>query len=161
MIVVSNTSPILNLAAINQLDVLHQLYDTILIPSAVYNEIVVAGSGKPGARNVTMANWIHIQPIIHVARASQLQEYLDIGESEAIVLADEQQADLLLIDEYKGRKVAAQYGVVYTGLLGILVVAKHRSVLPAVKPIMDDLIQIAGFWIGQPLYQRILNEVGE
>jgi uncharacterized protein len=161
MIVVSNTSPILNLATINQLDVLHQLYDTILIPPAVYDEIVVAGAGKPGSRQVRAATWIHVHPIINSASVSQLQDHLDSGESEAIVLADEQQADLLLIDEYKGRKIAAQYGVVYTGLLGLLVVAKHHNVVPAVKPLMDDLVQIAGFWISRQLYQRILHEVGE
>jgi hypothetical protein len=161
MIVVSDTSPIVNLATINYLDVLRQLYGTIRIPQAVYDEIVVAGAGKPGSAHVKAADWITVQPILNTARVAQLQNDLDAGEAEAIVLADEQQADLLLIDEQKGRIIAAQTGIVYTGLLGVLVVAKHQGVLPAIKPLLDDLVQTAGFWISQPLYQRILNAVGE
>jgi hypothetical protein len=161
MIVVSNTSPIINLATINHLYVLRQLYGIIGIPRSVYDEIVVAGAGKPGSESVKTADWIKVQNIVNIPLASQLQKVLDEGEAEAIVLAIEQHADLLLIDEQRGRMIASQYSLTYTGLLGALVVAKNRGIVPAIKPLMDELVRVAGFWLSQPLYQRILNAVGE
>ncbi len=161
MIVVSNTSPIINLAVIGHLDVLQNLYGTILIPQAVYDEIVVAGAGRPGAADVQAATWITVLPVQNRALVAQLQPDLDVGEAESIALAIEQQADLLLMDEQQGRSIAASYGVTYTGLLGVLLVAKKKGLLPAIKPLLDALRQNAGFWISDLLYQHVLNTAGE
>jgi predicted nucleic acid-binding protein len=83
------------------------------------------------------------------------------GQAEAIALAVELQADLLLLDERKGRVVASRLGLKSVGLLGALIEAKHRSLILAIKPIVDDLIATAGFWITQKLYEQVLHAAGE
>jgi predicted nucleic acid-binding protein len=86
---------------------------------------------------------------------------LDRGEAEAIALALELNADLLLIDERKGRVAASQLGIRVVGILGMLVEAKQRGFVSAIKPIVDDLIRQAGFWIRNDLYNRVLQSVNE
>lgn len=86
---------------------------------------------------------------------------LDPGESEAIALSVETKAELLLIDERKGRDVARQMGVDSIGLLGVLIEAKGRDVIQNVKPVLESLKRDAGFWISEELFDRVLREVGE
>nr|WP_254151202.1 DUF3368 domain-containing protein [Candidatus Chloroploca mongolica] len=119
------------------------------------------GAGKLGADLVREAAWITVRAVEQTNLVRQLHRHLDAGEAESIVLAQEQGAQLLLIDEQQGRRIAAQYGLVYTGLLGVLVAAKRQGILGAVTPLLDALRYEAGFWISQPLYDRIIDEVGE
>lgn len=161
MKVVSNTSPIINLAAINHLDVLRQVFGTIVIPQAVYHEIVVVGSGQPGADEVREANWIQVHAITNQPLITVLTLSLDQGEAEAIALAVEIQADLVLLDERMGRSVASHFGLKCIGLLGILIEAKRTGVLPAVKPVLDDLRSKAGFWVSPAPYDQVLQTVDE
>lgn len=161
MIVVSDTSPIINLAAIGRLDILATLYGQILIPDAVYMEIVLAGAGLPGADDVRAASWIETRSIADLTLASGLQLELDRGEAEAISLAVDTHADLLLMDERRGRKAAARIGVPVLGLLGVVVHAKRLGLLPAVRPILDALVSQAGFYIGDDLYRHVLTASGE
>ena len=162
MIVVSDTSPITNLAAVGLLDLLHQLYDRVIIPQAVYDEMASLNYSVPGALEVQTLSWIDIQPVSDLTRAKELQNQLDIGEAEAIILALELQADLLLIDERKGRKVAAQCGVKkINGLLGVLLEAKQKKLIPEIKPIVDALIDNQNFRISDRLYSRVLQVAGE
>jgi hypothetical protein len=134
MIVVSNTSPLVNLAAIGQLDLLKQLYGGIVIPQAVYAEIVIAGAGQPGAVEVKTLDWIKTRPVANRTAVASLQLELDAGEAEAILLAVELNAGLILLDERKGRRVALRLGLRPMGLLGALVEAKHKGSVVAVKP---------------------------
>lgn len=161
MIVVSNTSPLINLAAINHLNLLQKLYGKIVIPQAVYDEIVIEGAGQAGAEKVKKAAWIEVKPVANRPLVKSLETDLDLGEAEAVVLAVELNAELLLIDERKGRVVAGRLGVNYIGLLGILVKAKHDGLIPAVGPVMDSLRTKAGFWVSNKLYDHILQMTGE
>jgi hypothetical protein len=86
---------------------------------------------------------------------------LDDGEAEAIALAVESRADLILLDERKGRIVTSRLGLKFVGLLGVLIEAKHNGFVDSIKPIMDDLIKKAGFWISPQLYDHILQTTGE
>jgi predicted nucleic acid-binding protein len=81
---------------------------------------------------------------------------LDAGEANAIALALELQADDLLIDERLGRQEALRLGLSIIGILGILLVAKQKSLIPQVQPVMDALISQAGFRVSSQLYQRVL-----
>ena len=86
---------------------------------------------------------------------------MDWGEAEAIVLALECRADLLLVDERQARRTAKTAGLAVTGLLGVVARAKQAGLIERAKPIVDDLIQIARFWIGAELYREVLRELGE
>jgi len=159
--VVSHTSPIINLAAIGQLQLLKQLYSKIILPEAVRQEIVVKGIGQAGSAKIDESKWIEVKTISNHEFIQALQLELDKGESEAIGLALELRADLLLIDERKARLVANRFGIHYIGILGILIEAKQNGLIKAAKPFLDNLIAKAGFWISQGLYNRVLKEVGE
>jgi hypothetical protein len=161
VIVVSNTSPIINLAAIGQFDVLRQMYGSIQIPQAVYNEIVVRGQGQPGAAEVQAAAWMVVQPVASTAAVRQINPRLNPGEAEAISLAVAQQADLLLMDERQGRQAAAALGVSCTGLLGVLLAAKQRGFVVAIRPLLDALRTRAGFWISDAVYAHFIQVSGE
>ncbi|XWK88586.1 MAG: DUF3368 domain-containing protein [Phormidium sp.] len=164
MIVVSDTSPITNLAAIGQLDLLQRLYTCIIIPIAVYNEMVTVGKPVPGAIEVQTLPWIQTQVVADRQRAIAIresQENIDLGEAEAIALALELKADLLLIDERRGRIVATNYGLQVTGLLGVLVQAKRNNLIQRIKPVLDQLIEQADFRVSSQLYSTILQIAGE
>jgi predicted nucleic acid-binding protein len=91
----------------------------------------------------------------------ELRENLDPGEAEAIVLAIERGADLLLVDERRGRRTAAAAGLTVIGLLGVVILAKRSGLIDFAKPVLDELIQIARFWVGPELYAEVLSELGE
>ncbi len=161
MIVVSDTSALINLAAVGQLDLLRQLYGNVLIPTAVRAEILSGGPGAPGVLAVTTLPWVETRTATNALLIGALRQQLDAGEAEAIALASETKADLLLLDERHARQVAANLGVKVAGLIGVLLEAKHRRLLPAVKPVLDALIRQAGFWISHTLYNRTLQVAGE
>lgn len=161
MIVVSNTSPIINLACIGQLDILRQLYGAIAIPSSVYHEVAVTGIGEAGSREVQELDWIETKKITNRLQVVALQIELDKGEAEAIVLALELNAELLLLDERRGRAVATRLGLKSVGILGCLIDAKHAGLVHSIKPILDSLIVNAGFWVTESLYMRVLQAAGE
>jgi predicted nucleic acid-binding protein len=121
MIVISNTSPISNLAAIGHLELLQQLYSNIIIPPAVYQELIDSGDTDPATLAVQTQSWIQTQPVSDRVLLETLQSNLDPGEAEAITLAVEIHADRLIIDERRGRNEAIRLGLQVTGLLGISV----------------------------------------
>ena len=161
MIVVSDTSPINNLAAINQLHLLQQLYGTVLIPEAVYQELTDPDLPVAGAKEVQTFTWIQIRAVEDRTMLKALSSELDPGEAEAIVLALEMKAEQVLIDERRGRMIAARLNLHYTGILGVLVEAKSQGFISTVEPLLDDLINKAGFWVAEPLYKSVLRLVNE
>jgi len=161
VIVVSDTSPINNLAAIDQLHLLQQLYGTVLIPEAVYQELTDPDFPVAGAKEVQTFTWIQIRAIEDRTMLKALSSELDPGEAEAIVLALEMKAEQVLIDERRGRMIAARLNLHYTGILGVLVEAKSQGFISTVKPLLDDLINKAGFWVTEPLYKSVLRLVNE
>ncbi len=156
MIVVSNTSPLIALARAGRLDLLQAIHGEIIVPDAVFNEITVAGAGEPGAHEVVTTSWIKRQPALNRQLVNALGLDLDAGEAEAIALAMECQADLILLDERMGRHAAQRMGLKVTGTLGILIAAKDRGLLASVRPLLDALRADAGFWIGDALYDAVV-----
>ena len=161
MIVVSDTSPVLNLARIGRLELLPLLYDEVLIPSAVYEELTASKHDLPPGIDVALASWLIVATATNHKLVQELRENLDPGEAEAIVLAIERHADLLLVDERRGRRTAVAAGLAVTGLLGLVAKAKRTGLIDVAKPLLDDLIQIARFWIGPDLYAEVLTALGE
>jgi len=161
VIVVSNASPIMNLATVGQTNLLEQLYGGIFVPDAVFQELTAIGSARPDSTIPQALSRIATRSVANRSLVDSLLLELDVGEAEAIVLAVETRADLLLLDERRGRTVAARMGLKHIGLLGVLVEAKRKGLLSAVKPVLDDLIAKAGFWVANRLYARVLQEVGE
>ncbi|MEK7727231.1 MAG: DUF3368 domain-containing protein [candidate division KSB1 bacterium] len=161
MIVVSNTSPIINLAAVGELELLEKLYQKLLIPHAVYHEIVITGAGQPGAFEVQTFAWIEARAVIDKTLITALRSELDPGESEAIALAIETKANWLLLDERRGREVAARFGLKFVGLLGVLLEAKKKGLLAQVKPVLNALESKAAFRMKRELKARVLEAAGE
>lgn len=156
MIVVSDTSALSNLAIVNHLWLLEAIYQTVIIPDVVASELAVASN--PTISAILKLGWIQTQSLSNSPLADQLQleRGLDAGEANAIALALELQADDLLIDERLGRQEAARLGLSIIGILGILLVAKQKSLISQVQPVMDALINQAGFRVSPQLYQRVL-----
>lgn len=161
MIIVSNTSPISNLIIIGEIALLQQIYPKILIPPAVHSELTRLPLLQTTMTSLLDAGWLEIQASTNLQLLDILNQTLDPGEAEAIALAVELSANRLLIDERLGRSVATSYGLKLRGLLGILIYAKQQGLIPVLKPILDRLINQAGFRVSQALYDRALQEVGE
>jgi predicted nucleic acid-binding protein len=161
LIVVSDTSPILNLARIGRLELLPSLYGQVLIPVAVFDELTNSRRDLPPAINLASLPWLKVAAAKDQDRVRALREKLDPGEAEAIVLAVDSGADLLLVDERRARRIATAAGIAVTGLLGVVAEAKRAGLIDQAKPVLDELIQIARFWIGADLYAEVLLQLGE
>ena len=139
---------------------MQQLYGNIIIPPAVYQELINSGDAEPATLAVQTLDWIQTQPVSDRVLLETLQSNLDPGEAEAIALAVEINADRLIIDERRGRNEAIQLGLQVTGILGIALAAKQEGLIPLVQPILDDL-RANTFWIRDALYAEVLRLAGE
>jgi len=156
--VISNTTPILSLIKIGKLDILKELYGQIMIPEAVFNEMEV-GKDWLFYTDLSKIDWIRIEPIQQITSKLYLFD-LDAGEAEVIILAQEQKADLVIMDEIMGRRYAKQLGLKLTGTLGILLRAKEKGLIDDVAPLISNLIK-NGVWISPELIKVVLKKAGE
>jgi uncharacterized protein len=161
MVVVSDTSPISNLYVIGQLNLLHELYSYVVIPTAVFAELNRLSDFGYDIEEIVEAEWILRQMPEDSVAVSELARRLDLGESEAIVLIKELEAELLLIDERRGWKIANSLGIKTIGVLGILLLAKQKGLISYVRPLLDDLQDKAGFFIRGALRREVLKLAGE
>ena len=157
MTIVSDTSSISNLLQIGLIEVLHVLYGEITITPAVRRELYYLPEQE---KQIEQIDWIKVKAPQDQGMIVRLLEELDLGEAESIVLAIEEQAKYLIIDEYKGRMVADSYGIKVVGILGVLIQAKKKEIIPAVKPQIDKLIEI-GFRLDKKLIEKVLKGLGE
>lgn len=158
MIVISDTSVITNLIQLDQLILLRKLFGDIVLPQKVFDEL----SRLPKqAIILRRLKWVEVKSASNTKYFEKLCKILDAGEAEAIALAIELKADVLLIDERKGRRIAQENGILITGLLGVLLEAKTQNLLPQIKPILDKLVFEIGFRISTELYREILKKVNE
>ena len=161
MIVVSNTSPLTNLAAIGQFGLLYQLFGELHIADGVWYELNAGNCTWPGSAEVANASWIHRHEPSDQALIIALEGDLDRGEAETIALALELVSDVVLIDELEGRHAAQRQGLRVLGTLGVLLDAKAAGYLPAVRPQLEALHGRAGFYLSQPLYAHVLRLANE
>jgi predicted nucleic acid-binding protein len=163
MPVVSNTSPLLNLAIIGQLDLLPQQFAEVLIPPAVLTELKLQVD-FPGSASVHRAletQWLRVVELTDVHLSQALMLELDEGEAAAIALALELDIRQILMDERDGRTKAKALGLQPVGVLGILLRAKRDGALNSVERVAHALRQEAGFFIAEELLEAILVEAGE
>ena len=161
MIVVSNSSPLVALARIGRLTLLASFYKRILIPVEVQHEVTVAGRGLPGAEEVRNANWIEV-----ISRRAPVQpslaqacQNLGAGERAAILLAKSLEADLVLLDDWKARRVAQDAGLSVVGCLGILEAGARRGLVSDLRQVYIDLLR-HGIRFDIKLLQNSLARLG-
>jgi predicted nucleic acid-binding protein len=159
VILILDASALIVLARIGSLQLLRELADQIVIPDAVYEESVRQGQGKPGSSDIAHADWIVRQPALDQSAVMRLRRTLGQGEAEAIVLAQQIHA-VVVLDDAVARRMAKQEGCQVVGLIGLLTEAKQRGLIPAVKPLLDAM-RGAHFFIGNDLYATIMRQVGE
>ena len=161
MIVVADTSVILNLCRIQHEHLLQQLFKRVLIPTPVADEFKQLTKIQKWFSGLTLPNWIEILPAPKSVPVEVIQAELDAGEAAAIALFINQKADALLIDESLGRSVAAKLGIRTIGIIRILIEARDRKLISRVKALLERLEMEANFWIATDLRQQVLQMVGE
>jgi hypothetical protein len=163
MVAVSDTSAVSNLAFIGRLDLLRSQFQVIWIPEAVRQELGAIRSPEAKALidRAFHEGWLRCRPVGNSRLAAALANNLDQGEAEAIALATEIAADLLLIDEKEGRGFARQAGLPVRGVLGILIRGKATGDVDSVKTEIHSLRDRAGFFIDSALETEILRSIGE
>jgi hypothetical protein len=163
MRVVSNTSPVSNLAIIGRLDVLRGQFGVLNIPEAVWIELsrLEHAAGKWAIEKARADGWLTVSRLSDRALASVLTASLDLGESEAISLVVESGAELLLMDESAGRATARSLGIEITGTLGVLLKEKQAGRIPSLQVEVERLVSEAGFFVSGKVRATFLAAAGE
>ena len=161
MIVVSNTSPLTNLAAIGQFDLLRRVYGQLQIADGVGQELRAGGVRWPGYDEVSGAGWVRRHEVQNRVLVTSLRRDVDRGEAETIALGLELEAGLVLLDEKEGRHAAQRLGLRVLGVAGVLLEAKAEGFIPTVRPHLGALRQTAGFYLSDAVYQHALVLAGE
>lgn len=161
MIVVSNTSPLTSLAAIGHFELLRALYGEIHIANGVWEELNKGGRRHPGSHEVEIASWVQSHEVTDQPLVVALRRDLDRGEAETLALAIELKAEIVLLDEQEARHTATRLGLRALGVLGVLLQAKRLGIIEEVRSRLDALRHQAGFFLGERLYQQVLEQAGE
>lgn len=162
MIVVADSSVLISLSAIGQLNIIHARFpDGICLAPAVWREVVEQGQGRPGAKEVRAATWIKRFEFKDFVFAQYLQTGLDAGEAESIVLARELNAHLILLDERDARDIAKSLGFHVLGTIGLLIWAKQAGHTDSLKELLNTLRYTANFRFSDALYAFALHKVNE
>ena len=164
MIVVSDTTPLISLLKINRLDLLEKLYGSVLIPKAVFSELTSNKIYQSETDIISRSNFIECREVsnFQALKILQVVTTLDLGESEAIVLAQELNADVLLMDESKGRKVAQQLNIPLSGTLGVIVDSFDAELLTKIEVSEClDILQQSGRRISGHLINKVRDYINE
>ena len=156
--VVVNSTPLVAFFSIGRLDILRDLFHEIMIPPAVRDEFLSAE--KETRRKVLRdASWVRVVALENPNRAA-VYAGLDEGEAQVLVLAEEQNASLVLIDERKARRYAERLKLPLSGTLGVLLLAKEDGIISSVSPLLKA-IQDAGLYLHDELVEHVLKTAGE
>ena len=163
MVVVSDTSPLSNLAIIGRLALLREQFVEVWLPPAVARELAALKS--PSAQAILSAamrsGWLKEMPLPSSAPFPDGLRGLDAGETEALRLALSVAADGVLMDEKEGRQCATSLGIRTIGVLGVLIAAKHAGSIASLRDEIDRLRRDAGFFVDKALESQVLARVGE
>ncbi len=153
MIVVSNTTPIITLACVNQIDIFKYFFDKVYIPQAVYDEI--KSKRAYGYREIDN-DFFEVITIKDTFAQNILLNDLDLGEAQTIVLAKELNADIVLIDETIGYNIAKSQRLNVQRTLSFLIASKKKGYIDEVKPLLDEMID-KGRWISGKVYYDVFG----
>ena len=155
--VVSDTSPLLNLALVDRLDLLEAQFPDVTVPRQVWSELADGEDGLEALRELREDGVLRLVEVERSDLFVEIFHELDVGETAAICLAVERDADLVLLDERAGRRVARRHDLDVTGVIGILLRGARRGTVELEHEL--DALRDAGFWITDDLYSRVLSEV--
>lgn len=164
MVVIADTTPLINFSTLRELRILKALFAKVIIPEAVFQEIVVEGASYPSAAELQRAldeGWIEKKEAKLIELVKILLVNMDAGEAEAIALGVELKASYVLIDETEARKVAQLMGLNCLGLIGCLLAGKGQGIIAAIKPYLDRMRSEAQYWVREELYQAALEQAQE
>lgn len=162
--VICDSSSLIHLAGIGRLGLLRELYGKLIVPTAVWREVVEEGKGRLGVVEVQearLAGWIEVRSATQELLLRSLKQELDDGEAEVISLAIELKASLILLDETEARRIASLYELNKTGAVGVLIRARLEGKIESLRTELDRLRTESGFWIEERLYRQALTAVGE
>ena len=162
MLVVADTTPLISLMKIGRLDLLEKLFQRVLAPDAVYDELTTNAAFTGEARQIIECGFVARVSVADRKSVRILREAtgLDLGESEAIAYADVRHAGILLMDEMKGRRIAKAKGLVVMGTVGILIQSFYENILMA-----DDIeralerLRADGRYISDKLIRHVREKV--
>ena len=159
--IIFNSSPLINLAKVGRLDLIKAIYRNVIIPEAVYDEVVIAGldlarDGANEVKRLINENVIEVREVENRNLVKAFNFELDYGESEVLALAVEIEADLVILDEAEARQVADKFDIDKTGFIGILIKADKLGLIESGKELLDDVIA-GGFRIDEALYKRVVE----
>jgi hypothetical protein len=158
--IVSNTGPIIALAAIGKLEIIHEIFEEVIVPEQVHHEIIQGGKDFSGLAFYRGASWIKVEAL-KTPIEPLLETLVDKGEASVIHLVRERGADFVLIDERKARKIARKiYGLNVVGSARILVEAKRQNLIPSVSEALSGM-RNAGYWIHENIVKAALRQAGE
>ncbi len=155
MILIADSSALVALSIVDKLDVLEKLFGEVYVPRAVYNEV----SQENKAESYKLKNYCKDR-VLDIQASANFNITLGKGESEAIVLYTEQNANFLLCDDKKAKKFAQSFGLKVIGSLGILLKAKERSFLSEIAPLID-ILRGSRIFIDDKTYALVLGMAGE
>jgi len=158
-LVVSDTSPLLNLALIDRLDLLRTQFADVTVPRRVWDELAEGEEGLEPLRELRDDSFLSIVEVERSNLFVEIFHELDLGETAAICYAVEHDADLVLLDERDGRRVARRHDLEVTGVIGILLRGAKTDEVDLEHEL--DALREVGFWISDDLYSRALSEVDE
>jgi predicted nucleic acid-binding protein len=157
--IVADSVPIIAFARIGRMDIMKQVVEEVVIPQAVYEELVISGGGRPGASEVEQSDWIHRRVVSDRRVLASFPAGLQRGQREAIALAQELGAQLL-IDESRGRREALRRGLDVRGSLRVLGEAKRQGLIEQVRPLVEAMIA-SGYRMGENIISSFLQGLGE
>ena len=160
MKVVINSSPLISLSLIGQLELLPKLYDEVIVPKSVFDEVVTKGKGKAGSEELEGISRFTILETGNKALMNSVMLELDEGEAEVIAIAKEYGIQNVIIDEFAGRQYASLLELNVTGTLGILLIGKKLGFINEVKPLMDIMLK-HNRYIDRELYLAVLKKAFE
>jgi predicted nucleic acid-binding protein len=158
--VVVNTTPLIALSYLGRLDLLKTLYGEIVIPDAVYRELSVKEDSVCKRFVDESLDWICIKKIKNEMAKAMYKTQLHEGEVEVMILAQEINADVVVIDDANAKKHAKYLGLPVTGTLGVLIKAKREGYLSEIKPLLQQLLE-NNIYISDKIIDLCLKQAGE